>query len=153
MSEVGADATATFILGGQIEGEEADIMLVYPEGNYIRASEERPFLQIGESKYGKFLLELAVEAEADLESAAKIALGSMMSTARANLSVGPPYDVGVYVDDTLTLEEFRIGIGSPLLRKLSEAWERHLLGAVAELPGINSEELDIEIPPKPAKAG
>ena len=148
LADVGADATATFILGGQIEGEEADIMLVYPEGNYIRASEERPFLQIGESKYGKFMLELAVEAKADLDSAAKIALGSMMSTARANLSVGPPYDVGVYVDDTLELEEFRIAIGSPLLQQLSEAWERHLLDGVAELPTIRSNDLQIEIPPK-----
>ena len=56
-------ATATFILGGQIAGERPDILLVYPEGNYIRASDERPFLQIGESKYGKFMLELAVHAK------------------------------------------------------------------------------------------
>ena len=76
-----------------------DILLVYPEGNYIRASDERPFLQIGESKYGKFMLELAVEADVDLVTAAKIALGSMMSTARANLSVGPPYDVGIYLNE------------------------------------------------------
>ncbi len=57
-----------------------DILLVYPEGNYIRASDDRPFLQIGESKYGKFMLELAVEAHVDLSQATKIALGSMMST-------------------------------------------------------------------------
>ena len=61
-----ADGTATFILGGQIAASAPDILLVYPEGNYIRASDERPFLQIGESKYGKFMLELAVEAHVDL---------------------------------------------------------------------------------------
>ena len=79
---MGADGTATFILGGHVGDEEPDILLVYPEGNYIRASDERPFLQIGESKYGKFMLELAVEAHVDLVTAAKIALGSMLSTAR-----------------------------------------------------------------------
>ena len=96
----GVDATATFILGGQIGASEPDILLVYPEGNYIRASDERPFLQIGESKYGKFLLELAVTLDVDTETATKIALGSMISTARANLSVGPPYDLGLYTRDS-----------------------------------------------------
>ena len=100
LAEVGADGTATFILGGQVGDEPADILLVYPEGNYIRASDERPFLQIGESKYGKFMLELAVEAKVDIDTATSIALGSMMSTARANLSVGPPYDGCVYLNDS-----------------------------------------------------
>ena len=73
-----------------------DILLVYPEGNYIRASDDRPFLQIGESKYGKFMLELAVAPHVDLVTATKIALGSMMSTARANPRSARPYDAGVY---------------------------------------------------------
>ena len=59
---VGADGTATFILGGQIAGDRPDILLMYPEGNYVRTSDTVPFLQIGERKYGKFLLELAVRA-------------------------------------------------------------------------------------------
>ena len=63
---LGPEGAATFILGGQISGDRPDILLVYPEGNYIRASDERPFLQIGESKYGKFMLELAVEAHVEL---------------------------------------------------------------------------------------
>ena len=66
-SALGSSATATFIVGGQIAGERADLFLVYPEGNYIRVSDERPFLQIGESKYGKFMLELAVHAQVRLE--------------------------------------------------------------------------------------
>ena len=96
----GVDATATFIVGGQIGDEGPEILLVYPEGNYIRASDELPFLQIGEAKYGKFLLEMAVHFHVDAETAIKIALGSMMSTARANLSVGPPYDLAIYRDDS-----------------------------------------------------
>ena len=75
LAEAGADGTATFILGGQVGAEPADILLVYPEGNYIRASDERPFLQIGESKYGKFMLELATEAKVDIDTATSIALG------------------------------------------------------------------------------
>ena len=133
----GADGTATFILGGRVGDGAADIFLVYPEGNYIRASDERPFLQIGEAKYGKFMLELAVEAGVDLVSAVKIALGSMMSTARANVSVGPPYDVAVLGADAGTdLQEFRVEPDSPLLERLREVWERNMLAAVTELPPI-----------------
>src|SRR6478752_6444741 len=120
LSAAGADGTATFILGGQISGFPPDILLVYPEGNYIRASDDRPFLQIGESKYGKFMLEVAVEAHADLAIATKIALGSMMSTARANLSVGPPYDAGVYRTGTFALDEHRFTADSPVLGELRE---------------------------------
>lgn len=136
LSAVGADGTATFILGGQITGGPADILLIYPEGNYIRASDERPFLQIGESKYGKFMLEIAVEAEAGLIAATKIALGSMMSTARANLSVGPPYDLAVYRNNALDIDEFRISADSVLLSRLEILWQKHILNAVTELPNV-----------------
>ena len=138
---LGSAATATFILGGQIAGEPPEIFLVYPEGNYIRASDELPFLQIGEAKYGKFLLELAVRAHVDLVTAAKIALSSMVSTARANLSVGPPYDAGVYLNGSLDVLEMRIEADSPYLAELDEVWSRHLLAAIHELPPIPPELL------------
>jgi putative proteasome-type protease len=141
LSKVGADGTATFILGGHVGDEPPDLLLVYPEGNYIRPSDERPFLQIGESKYGKFMLELAVEAHVDLITAAKIALGSMLSTARANLSVGPPYDIGFYLNESRTLSQFRIESDSPLLAKLSQMWEQHLLRGISELPPITQDDL------------
>ncbi len=147
LAEVGADGTATFILGGQIEGGEPDILLVYPEGNYIRASDERPFLQIGESKYGKFMLELAVEAGVDLDTATTIALGSMMSTARANLSVGPPYDGGIYLNGSLAVEEFRIESDSPLLEALRQAWERQMMSGIAELRTISEADPTFRMPP------
>jgi putative proteasome-type protease len=136
LSAVGADGTATFILGGQIGELPADVLLVYPEGNYIRASDDRPFLQIGESKYGKFMLEVAVQAHADLAIATKIALGSMMSTARANLSVGPPYDLAIYRTNSLEVDEFRITEDSVLLHRLQGLWIKHILGAVSELPAV-----------------
>ena len=137
LGAVGADGTATFILGGQIQGTRPDLFLVYPEGNYIRASDERPFLQIGETKYGKFWLELAVRTRVDLEVAAKIALGSMLSTAHANLSVGPPYDLAVYRNGALGFEEHRIEADSAYLDELRTVWVRHLSAAIDELPPIS----------------
>ena len=139
---LGSDATATFILGGQIAGNRPDILLIYPEGNYIRASDERPFLQIGETKYGKFMLELAVQAHVELEAAAKIALTSMMMTARANLSVGPPYDLAVYRNGSIEVDELRIESDAPFLERLDEVWSRHLADAIADLPAVSPQDLD-----------
>lgn len=133
---LGDSATATFILGGQIAGERPDLLLVYPEGNYIRVSDERPFLQIGESKYGKFMLELAVKAHVKMETAIKIALSSMISTAHANLSVGPPYDVGVYRNGSLELIERRVEEDSPYLDSLKTVWMDHFLAAIDQLPPL-----------------
>ena len=145
LKEVGVDGTATFILGGHVGDESPDILLVYPEGNYIRASDERPFLQIGETKYGKYLLELAVASNVDLRTAAKIALGSMMSTTRANLSVGPPYDVGIYLSETREINQFRIQSDSPLLEQLRQMFERFILDAISELPVISGGDLDVAL--------
>jgi putative proteasome-type protease len=138
---VGSGAAATFILGGQIAGERADVKLVYAEGNYIDVSDTVPFLQIGEAKYGKWLLELAVRAQVDLETAGKIALGSMLSTAHANLSVGPPYDAAVYRNGALDVLELRIEHDNPYLAELNEVWINHLLDAVHHLPAIPPEVL------------
>ena len=82
-----------------------------------------------------------MEAHVDLVTAAKIALGSMLSTARANLSVGPPYDIGFYLNESRTLSQFRIESDSPLLPKLSHMWEQHLLRGIAELPPITQDDL------------
>ncbi len=138
---VGLGVNATFILGGQIAGERPDIMLVYPEGNYIRASDTIPFLQIGEAKYGKFLLELAVRAQVDVQTAAKIALGSMLSTAHANLSVGPPYDAAIYRNGSLTVREMRIEADHPYLAELNRVWVDRLIDSVHHLPPIPDEVL------------
>ena len=143
LASVGADGTATFILGGQVADGRPDILLVYPEGNYIRASDDLPFLQIGESKYGKFLLELAVRSQVDLATAGKIALTSMMSTARANLSVGPPYDAGVYRNDSFTIDELRIHETSAYLDELNGVWTKYLLEAIGNLPPLPPDLRDL----------
>jgi putative proteasome-type protease len=139
---VGSGASATFILGGQIHGERPNILLVYPEGNYIRVSDTVPFLQIGEAKYGKFLLELAVRAQVDLQTAAKIALGSMLSTAHANLSVGPPYDAAIYRNGSLEMREMRIEEDNAYLKQLNDVWRDQLLESVQRLPPIPAEVID-----------
>jgi putative proteasome-type protease len=140
---LGRNATATFILGGQIAGEAPDVLLVYPEGNYIRASDDRPFLQIGEAKYGKAWLDLAVRSQADLVTAAKVALSSMASTALANLSVGPPYDLGIYRTDGLELRHIRIEGDSPYLARLSATWSEHMLAAVHALPEVEPGDIAV----------
>ena len=141
LERVGADGTATFILGGQIAGERADILLIYPEGNFVRTSDTVPFLQIGERKYGKFLLELAVRSHVDMQTAGRIALGSMISTAHANLSVGPPYDMAIYRNGSLEIHEMRIEPDHPYLAELDRVWTEQLLDAVNHLPPIPPDVL------------
>src|ERR1700679_78462 len=82
-----------------------------------------------------------VRAPDGLVTAAKIALGSMLSAAAANLSVGPPYDIGFYFNETRTLSQFRIASNSPLLEKLQKVWERHLLSGIKKLPAITQDDL------------
>ena len=143
LSRSGASGTATFIIGGQIRSGEPDILLLYPEGNYIRASDDRPFLQIGETKYGKAWLDLAVRSDADLTTAVKVALSSMVSTALSNVSVGPPYDLGIVHRDAHCLRGARIDGDSPYLDRLSEVWTSHLLAAVAALPEVEPGDISL----------
>ena len=143
LSATGADGTSTFLIGGQIGDQAPDILLVYPEGNYIRASEERPFLQIGETKYGKFMLEIATQAQVPLEVAAKVALSSMVSTAHANVSVGPPYDFGLYRNGSHQLEHARIAEDSAFLARLGDVWSRHLAEALDELPMMEPGDFQV----------
>ncbi|MCU0268757.1 MAG: hypothetical protein MUF83_08925 [Acidimicrobiales bacterium] len=143
LSAVGADGTSTFLLGGQIGDAPPDILLVYPEGNYIRASDDRPFLQIGEAKYGKFLLELATRNELGIDDAAKVALASMVSTAQANLSVGPPYDLGTYRPGEHLVRHARMVPGSDHLERVEAIWARHLHAAVRELPLVERSETSL----------
>lgn len=144
LNRVGADGTATFILGGQVGDEDPDILLVYPEGNYIRASDDLPYLQIGETKYGKLMLDLSVYAGADIDLAVKMATSSMLSTARANLSVGPPYDLGIYRTGSFALEQGRMTAESPSLEALTESWLSQLVAAAHALPEIRLDALHDE---------
>ena len=143
LAQVGADGTATFLLGGEIRGGgPPDILLVYPEGNYIRASDDRPFLQIGESKYGKFTLELGVAAHVNLATATKLALDLDGEHGRRQPVGRPPVRPGDLPTGSFDPFEARINADSPFLTRLEAVWAKYLFEAIAELPAI--EEGDLE---------
>jgi putative proteasome-type protease len=131
---------ASFILGGQVVGDAPDLFLVYPEGNAIRVPETNPFLQIGERKYGKPILDRFVRADTLLEDAARCALLSLDSTMRSNLAVGPPVDLAVYRRDDLRLAHcVRYESDSPFFMELRESWSATVLQGVRDLPRFDWE--------------
>jgi putative proteasome-type protease len=106
LKAAGIDFNASFILGGQIKGEAMRMFLVYSPGNFIEATRETPYFQIGESKYGKPILDRVITPATPLDEAAKCALVSMDSTLKSNLSVGLPLDLLVYRSGDLKSDDF-----------------------------------------------
>lgn len=130
----------TLILGGQIQGEEPAIYLIYPVGNCIAASPETPFLQIGEIKYGKPILDRFIRPHVTLEDAARCALVSLDSTMRSNISVGPPVDLAFIPRDALKVKHsLRLDLDTPYYSQLKEIWARQLENAVRSLPKFEWE--------------
>lgn len=126
---------STLILGGQIGGGAKALYLIYPVGNYIAASPETPYLQIGESKYGKPILDRIVRPSTHLEDAARCALVSLDSTIRSNLSVGLPIDlVLLRVDALQVMARMRLDGDTPLYAEIRDSWSRKLESAVHGLP-------------------
>ncbi|MCC7320941.1 MAG: peptidase [Rubellimicrobium sp.] len=133
----GAEAafSANLILGGQVRGGAPRLFLVYPEGNFIEAGEDTPFLQIGETKYGRPILLRAFDAGMGFEAAVKLLLLSFDSTIKANLSVGLPLDLAFYERDSLTPGPTRrIAADDPYFAAVSEGWGKALRSAVDSLP-------------------
>lgn len=121
------DFRTTLILGGQILGEEPSLYLVYPEGNCISVSPETPYLQIGESKYGKPILDRIIKPHISLEDATRCALVSLDSTMKSNLTVGPPLDVAILPRDALRItHKLRLDIDTPYYASLKKAWGENL---------------------------
>jgi putative proteasome-type protease len=119
--------SASMIVAGQRKGGEMRLFLIYPEGNFIEATEDTPFLQIGEHKYGKPILDRVVKPTTSLADAKKAVLLSMDSTLRSNLSVGMPLDMAVIARDACRVtERRRIEAGDEQFRAMSEAWSRAL---------------------------
>jgi putative proteasome-type protease len=130
----GFDASASFILGGQIAGNSHDVYMIYPEGNFIKATAENPFQQIGEIKYGKPILDRIITRETPLEEATLAGLVSMDSTMRSNATVGPPIDVLIYQKDSYRLQRrFSLEADDPCLLEIKAAWDEKLKQAFAEL--------------------
>jgi putative proteasome-type protease len=139
------DFEASFIFGGQIAGAVPEIFMVYPQGNYIHESSEHPFLQIGEIKYGKPILDRVIRRELDLDRAARVALVSMNSTVRSNVTVGPPVNLLIYERDSLAPgRRLNLTEDDDFARQLSDCWNRGLLMALEILPRFPWEAEEAE---------
>jgi putative proteasome-type protease len=127
--------TASMILAGQIKGMEPRLFLIYPEGNFIEASFDTPFFQIGETKYGRPILLRGYDRQMSFEDAVKLLMVSFDSTLKANLSVGLPLDLLVVERDGFApLHERRIESGDPFFEKVSSSWSEALRNAFHSLP-------------------
>ena len=129
---------ANFIIGGQIMNHDPKLTLVYPQGNHITTSKDTPYLQIGESKYGKPILDRIITPDTTLETASLCSLVSMDSTMRSNLTVGPPIEVMIYDKNSFMLNRrFRFEEDSEYLRQTRKQWDDSLREAFLKLPPIN----------------
>ena len=125
----------SFLFGGQIADGPMRLYMIYSAGNFIECSQDAPYLQIGEHKYGKPILDRAIFYGTDLYDALKIVLISMDSTMRSNLSVGPPIDLVVIRRDAVDVElEHRIEVGEPYFHDLRERWSTALRAAHMAIP-------------------
>ena len=128
------DFNVSFIIGGQIHGEEMRLFQVYAAGNFIEATQENPFFQIGEAKYGKPILDRVITPELSLDDAAKCALVSMDSTLQSNISVGLPLDLLVYEHNALRVTKFsRISDENPYFQMIHREWGKRLLSAFEDM--------------------
>lgn len=134
----GIDFKCTLLLGGQLRGEAPGLYMIYSQGNFIQATPETPFLQIGETKYGKPILDRTLTFETPLEDAAKGALLSIDSTMKSNISVGPPIDLVMYETNSLFIRhQLRLRLGDPYLAKIRRLWEISLREAFERMPAID----------------
>ncbi len=140
LAQSGVSGETTLLIGGQINGQPHGMMLIYPQGNYITASPETPYLQIGESKYGKPALDRIVHPGLTLQEGARLGLVSLDATTRSNITVGPPFEVATYVKDSLTIGcRCRFEADDPYLMKLREAWNSGIQQAFSHLPVFDWE--------------
>ncbi len=135
LKEFGIEFNVNMILGGQIKGEAPRLFNVYSAGNFIEATDETPYFQIGESKYGKPILDRVIEDDLSLDEVAKCCLISMDSTIKSNLSVGLPLDLMCYENDSLTIAQHTlIDQHDPYFLSIRERWGQQLRKVFNELP-------------------
>lgn len=150
------------LLGGQVKGKPPELLMIYPQGNPLAATEDSPYLQVGETKYGRPILDRGIRYDkTTLEEAAKYALLSLDSTMKSNVTVGPPIDLLAYhVDELNITRQRRFVENDPDLMKIRLRWEHLLRQAVMKLPALRFrprgksavEEETIEVvepPPQP----
>jgi putative proteasome-type protease len=135
LKEHGIEFAVSFIVGGQIGAEWPRLFQVYAAGNFIEATRETPYFQIGESKYGKPIIDRIVRPQTSLRDAAKCALISMDSTIRSNLSVGLPLDLAIYRRDALALgTRVSIDADNEYFRMVRSRWGDALRQAFKDMP-------------------
>ncbi len=135
LEDAGIDFTMSIIVGGQIRGEHCRLFLVYSAGNFIEALAESPYFQIGESKYGKPVIDRMITPKSTLEEGVKCALVSMDSTMRSNLSVGLPLDLLCYEADRLAVTRFAMIDGNnEYFRMIHDTWGERMKQIFQEIP-------------------
>jgi putative proteasome-type protease len=135
------------LLGGQVRGQQPNLYLIYPQGNPLAATEDSLYLQLGECKYGRPILDRGIQTTTSLEVAAKYALLSLDATMRSNVTVGPPFDLLLYRKDSLQITRYRrVSAGDRDLNLIHSSWEQSLRRAVEQLPDIEFQSSGNENP-------
>ena len=135
------DFSCNLLLGGQIKGEGLRLFHIYPQGNFIEATHDTPYFQIGESKYGKPIIDRVLSYDTGLDQAMQCALISMDSTLRSNLSVGLPLDVMTYPADSFSAaQQHRITETHPYFDMIRKGWGEGLLSIFTQLPPLKLDE-------------
>ena len=131
--------SVNLLVGGQIRGESPQLYLIYAQGNPLRCTRLSPFLQIGESKYGRPILDRGIRfGETTLDQAVTYAIISLDSTMRSNVAVGPPIDLLVYANDDLAVKRYRrLETSDPELGEIRSSWEQALRHAIKTVPQID----------------
>lgn len=137
LQENNVDFSANFIVGGQISGEHQRLFMVYSEGNFIEATSETPYFQIGEVKYGKPIIDRVISADTCMDDAIKCVLVSFDSTMRSNLSVGMPIDLAYYQRNSLLpCRTYRFIEQDNYMMNLRKSWGEGVRKAFAQLPNF-----------------
>ncbi|MGB0713139.1 MAG: 20S proteasome subunit A/B [Gammaproteobacteria bacterium] len=141
LAKCNVSGETTLILGGQIGDQPHGLFLIYPQGNYIEASASTPYLQIGETKYGKPVLDRVIRPDLSLEDGARLALVSLNSTAHSNTTVGPPFELSIFRSGRSGIAAHRVlGDHGDFLAELEQAWRDGLNAVFTNLPRFDWEE-------------
>ena len=140
LEEQGATADASLLVAGQRKGGQPRLFLIYAAGNHIEATDDTPFFQLGEHKYGKPILDRVIKPTTTMETALKAAIVSMDSTLRSNLSVGMPIDLAVIGTDKISIGmKRRIDQDDPDFQAISSSWSEALRLSLHALPEVQVE--------------
>jgi putative proteasome-type protease len=140
LQQTGVSGDVSWILGGQIQGQAHGLVMIYPQGNYIEATQNTPYLQIGETKYGKPVLDRLVSHDISLHDAARLALVSLTSTANSNITVGPPFELAIYRMNQFQLSSrCHFEYHGSYLQQLEVAWRQGLQQVFDNLPRFEWE--------------